>query len=109
MKLSALFVLVSLSLPSFAQHSHDHGAPASAAAAASAPLVEGEVRKVDAAQGRLTLRHGPIPNLDMGAMTMVFRVAEPAMLASLKEGDKVRFTAGRVAGAITVLSIETAK
>ena len=76
---------------------------------AAAPQSEGEVRKVDKAQGKLTLRHGPLENLAMPAMTMVFKVADPKMLDSLKDGDKVKFTADRVNGAITVTAIEPAK
>lgn len=79
---------------------------ASADATESAPQTEGEIRKVDAATGKLTIRHGPIANLDMGAMTMVFRVQDPAMLGQVKEGDRVRFTAERVSGALTVTRIE---
>jgi Cu(I)/Ag(I) efflux system periplasmic protein CusF len=74
-------------------------------AAAETPTVQGEVKKVDMAQKKLTLKHGPIPNLDMDSMTMVFRVKDAAMLEGLKAGDKITFTADRVNGAITVTSI----
>lgn len=74
-----------------------------------AAMTDGEVRRIDKAQGKLTLRHGPIANLDMPGMTMVFRVAEPRMLDTLREGDKVRFSAERVDGSITVTAIEVAK
>ena len=66
------------------------------------------MRKIDKAQGKLTLKHGPIQSLDMPPMTMVFKVADPKMLAGLKDGDKVRFTAERVGGVITVTAIEPA-
>jgi Cu(I)/Ag(I) efflux system periplasmic protein CusF len=76
---------------------HGHGAggavsatPAGASAEASA---SGEIRRVDRAGGKLTLRHGEIPNLDMPPMTMVFRVRDGALLEGLKEGDRVRFRA----------------
>lgn len=72
----------------------------------NAPVVDGEVRRIDKEQGKVTLRHGPIPNLDMGAMSMVFRVTDPKMLDSLKDGDKVKFTADKVNGAFTVTSIQ---
>ena len=78
-------------------------------AAASAPLADGEVRKVDKEQGKLTLKHGPIAHLDMPSMTMVFKVADPKMLDSLKEGDKVKFAADRISGAFTVTAIERAR
>jgi Cu(I)/Ag(I) efflux system periplasmic protein CusF len=80
--------------------------PATQAASASASMTDGEVRKVDKEAGKLTLRHGPIKNLEMPGMTMVLKVADPKMLDTLKQGDKVRFTAERVNGAITVTKIE---
>ncbi|MHB8495717.1 MAG: copper-binding protein [Casimicrobiaceae bacterium] len=69
-------------------------------------VTEGEVRKIDKDAGKITLRHGPITNLDMPGMTMVFRVSDPAMLDGVKEGAKVRFVADRVGGALTVTAIE---
>lgn len=90
-------------------------APASAAdhaahhLTAAAPTTDGEVRRIDKEQGKVTLKHGPITNLDMPGMTMVFKVADPKMLDSIKEGDKVKFAAERVNGAITVTAIEPAK
>ena len=77
--------------------------------AQSAPLVDGEVRKIDKEQAKITLKHGPIPNLDMDAMTMVFRVADAKLLDAVKQGDKVKFTAAKVNGAFTVTSIQAAK
>lgn len=77
-----------------------------AVAASSALTTDGVVRKIDKDQGKLTLKHGPIPNLEMPGMTMVFRVADMKMLNALKEGDKVKFAADRVNGAITVTAIE---
>lgn len=86
----------------------DHNAHHPAAAATS-PQSEGEVRKVDIEQGKVTLRHGPLANLDMPAMTMVFTVANPKLLDGLKQGDKVRFTAEKKEGALVVTAIEVAK
>lgn len=89
-----------------ADHSAHH---APAASAAAAPSSDGEVRKVDKEQGKVTLKHGPIANLDMPGMTMVFKVADPKMLDTIKEGDKVKFSADRVNGAVTVTAIQPAK
>lgn len=78
----------------------------------SAPDVakaDGEVRKVDKEAKKLTLRHGPIPNLEMPEMTMVFRVADPRMLDGLEAKQKVRFTADRVEGQLTVTSLEVVR
>ena len=84
--------------------------PTAAAASAAAPvaMADGEVRKIDTEAGKLTLRHGPIAHLDMPGMTMVFRVADRNMLAGLKPGDKLRFSAERIQGAITITAIERA-
>jgi Cu/Ag efflux protein CusF len=68
-------------------------------------MSEGEVRKVDSAAGKLTLRHGPLSNLKMPGMTMVFRVKDPRWLSELKVGDKVRFVAERVDGNLTVTAL----
>ena len=77
-----------------------------AVAADPLPLVDAEVRKVDTAAGKITLKHADIPNLDMPAMTMVFQVKDPATLAPLKAGDQVRFRANKVNGAYVASDIE---
>ncbi len=79
---------------------------ASAATASNAPLVSATVDDVNASAGKITLDHGPIPNLSMDAMTMVFRAADPALLKGVKKGDKVQFTADRVNGQLTVTKIQ---
>ena len=73
--------------------------------AQSLPVVNGTVTKIDTGQGKMTIRHDPIPNLDMGDMTMVFRAGSPDMLKQVKIGDTIRFTADRINGQITVVSI----
>jgi Cu/Ag efflux protein CusF len=84
--------------------------PAEAAASSAAPLsAEGEVRKVDKDLGTLTLRHGPIESLGMRGMTMVFKVSDPKMLDGVKAGDKVKFSADNINGALTVTGIDAAK
>lgn len=99
------------SLPLHAQsHSHGHEAPAKAVKVAdnAAEMSEGEVRKVDKAGQKITLRHGPLKNLDMPPMTMVFQVSDPALLEKVKAGDKVRFVAANPGGKLTVTQIEAA-
>lgn len=80
-----------------------HAMPASSAATG---MSEGEVRKVDAALGKVTLRHGPLENLNIPGMTMVFRVKDPAWLPPLKVGERVRFVAERVDGNLTITALE---
>ena len=79
------------------------------AQATASPMVNGEVRKVDKDTGKLTIRHGALPNLDMPAMTMVFRVKDPAMLGQVKEGDKIKFTADKINGSFTVIELAPSK
>mgnify|MGYP001301037839 CR=1 FL=1 len=76
-----------------------------AAGLATAQSVDAEVRKVDAAQGKLTLRHGEIKKLEMPPMTMVFRVADKAMLEGLKPGDKVKVEVDKIDGQYTVTQL----
>ena len=79
-------------------------------AKAGAPvLTSGEVRKVDAAGGKVTIKHERIANIDMDAMTMVFSATKPEELKNLKAGDKVRFHAEYDKGALVVTHIEAAK
>ncbi len=78
-------------------------------AANHSQMSDAEVRKVDTETKKITLRHGPIQNLGMPPMTMVFQVRDPAMLDQVKAGDKVKFNADKVNGAYTVTHIETAK
>jgi Cu/Ag efflux protein CusF len=80
----------------------------SAVAQTTTDMVAGEVRKVDKAAGKITLKHGDIKNLDMPAMTMVFQVRDPAWLDKVKPGDKVRFSAESREGAIVVTAMEKA-
>lgn len=97
-----------------AQSTHDHHAVSGAtttkvAQPAAAEMSEGEVRKVDAEKKKITLKHGPLKNLDMPAMTMAFDVADPAMLGKVKAGDKVRFVAANPGGKLTITQLQPAK
>lgn len=69
-------------------------------------LTTGVVKKVDAEQGKITISHGPLINLDMPAMTMIFRVADPKVLDTVKVGDNIKFVADKVNGAYTVTKLE---
>jgi Cu/Ag efflux protein CusF len=73
------------------------------------PVVAGKVTKVDASAGKITIAHEAIPNLQMEAMTMVFKVSDPAMLNEVKPGDAIKFTADRINGELTVDELEKAR
>lgn len=91
------------------QNHAQHGGTPVASAATTGAMTAAEVRKVDTDQGKVTLKHEAIANLDMPAMTMVFRVAQPEMLKDLKAGDKVQFQAESANGAIVVTRIQAQK
>ena len=85
------------------KHSHDHGTPQ---AAVAAPQTDGEIRKVDVAAQKITVKHGPIENLGMSAMTMVFRVKDPSYLSQVKPGDKVKMRVESINGALTIVELQ---
>lgn len=103
---------VSLSGAAFAQNnaSHDSHHPVGAEAVqASNALAKGEVLKVDKKAGKVTIKHGPLDNLGMPAMTMAYRVKDPAMLDQVKAGDKIDFVADKINGAYTVTRVKPAR
>ena len=100
-----LYAVASLTQPALAEDAHHKKADAGTTAQAPA-MTEGEVRKVDKAAKKVTLKHGPIANLDMPGMTMVFHVADPAMLNRVNPDDKVKFFAEKIGEDITVTKIE---
>lgn len=104
---------LALAAPAMAQdhssHGHHGSAPAAAASSgAEAVLTAGEVTRVDARSGKLTIRHEEIKNLDMPPMTMVFALAESAKPAAIKAGDKVLFHAEEKEGALIITRIQPA-
>jgi Cu/Ag efflux protein CusF len=110
-KLTLAIVMSAASSVAFAQDYHaGHGAAhAGHEAPASAELTDGEVKKIDKEAGKITLRHGEIKNLNMGAMTMVLRVKDASMLDQVKVGDNVKFAADRVNGAVTIVQMQKAQ
>jgi Cu(I)/Ag(I) efflux system protein CusF len=79
--------------------------------ASASEMADGEVRKIDKDARKITLKHGPIKNLDMPGMTMVFQVKDTAVLDTLDKlavGEKVRFSAEQQQGAIVVTVLEKA-
>jgi Cu/Ag efflux protein CusF len=106
----AAMMAASLALPVSADDAHHTKEPASGTTVAqqSAALSEGEVRRVDKDAKKITLRHGPLQNLDMPAMTMVFQVKDPSLLEKVKVGDKVKFRAEKAGSQYIVTQIEPA-
>ena len=90
-------------------HATQHQKPGAEAAQAVNAMSEGEIRRVDKAAKKITVRHGPLVNLDMPAMTMAFQVKDEAMLDQVKVGDKVKFVAEMSDGAYTITKIQPAR
>lgn len=80
-------------------------------AQAQEPLIKGEIRRIDEAAGKISIRHGPIKKFDMDEddMTMVFHVQDPVMLKQVKVGDKVQFDAEHQAAGFTITKMEKSK
>ena len=77
-----------------------------AASAQEAAMSAGEIVKVDKEASKLIIKHGPLDNLKMPAMTMAFKAKAPAMLEQVQAGDKVHFVAEKVQGVLTVTVLE---
>ena len=110
--LTLSLIAAALTTPAFAQQNAvDHSSHIShqAAPTAASALSEGEIRKIDRDAQKITIRHGPITNLNMPPMTMVFQVKDAALLDRAKTGDKVRFSAEQSGGTYIVTRIESAK
>ena len=105
---SASFILVLAAAPIAVLAQSAANAPATAASTATPAkdMVEAEVRKVDKDAKKVTLKHGPIKNLDMPSMTMVFQVRDAALFDKLIAGEKIMFTAEQLQGAFVVTSVE---
>jgi Cu(I)/Ag(I) efflux system periplasmic protein CusF len=96
-----LFALLSLHLSA-----QTTATPAAATATAPKDMAEAEVRKIDKEAKKVTLKHGPIKNLDMPSMTMVFQVRDAALFDKMAAGDKIMFTAEQMQGAYVVTGVE---
>jgi Cu/Ag efflux protein CusF len=105
---ASLIAIASLGAVSV-QAAGNHAGHAMAAPAAEMQMIDALVKKVDKTAGKVTLSHGPLTNLNMPAMTMVLKVSNAAWLDQMKTGDKIRFMAENVNGAITVVHFEPTK
>lgn len=74
-------------------------------AESNAALTDAEVKKVDAASGKVTLKHGALDNVGMPPMTMTFKAKDAAMLEQVHVGDKVRVRIENVNGTLTIVKL----
>lgn len=94
-----------ISIAALAQTTPSTQAPAPNTMAAK-DLAEAEIRKIDKDAKKVTLKHGPIKNLDMPSMTMVFQVRDATLFDKMVVGEKILFTAEQLQGAYVVTGVE---
>jgi Cu/Ag efflux protein CusF len=99
----AIVLSVPCAIPTVWANHHEHEAHASQ----TSGMIKGEVRRIDTENRKITIKHEAIPELDMAAMTMAFRVADALSIDKLKAGDKIRFSLGKVEGKWLVVAMES--
>ncbi len=76
--------------------------------AATPAVADGEVRKIDKENGKITIRHGEIKHMDMPPMTMVFTAKDKALLDKVQVGQKIQFTVVHEGGKMVVTDMQPA-
>jgi Cu(I)/Ag(I) efflux system protein CusF len=108
--LITLFGLLPLTAFAASEHmghgGHNH---ATMPSTAESQLIDGVVKKIDKTAGKVTVTHGPLTNLNMPAMTMVFRVKEAVWLEQMQSGGKIRFIADSINNTLTIVRFENVK
>ncbi|GJA45722.1 copper-binding protein [Aeromonas caviae] len=69
-------------------------------------MTKGVISRIDTQNGKVGIKHEAIANLKMPPMTMVFQVADPALMEGFKVGDAVSFHAESPAGKLTVTKLQ---
>jgi Cu/Ag efflux protein CusF len=78
---------------------------ASMSFASAETFTKGTIKKLDSKAGKVTIIHEELVDMEMPAMTMVFR-ADKDMIAKMTEGQDIEFVAGRVEGKLTVTALK---
>ncbi|RJP65641.1 MAG: copper-binding protein [Comamonadaceae bacterium] len=110
---SAVALSFALTGPALAQMTMDHGKmgmdQGKASTAAAPSMTDGEIRKIDKENSKITIKHGEIKHMDMPPMSMVFNVKDKAMLDKVQVGDKIQFIVIQEAGKMVVTDIKPGK
>ena len=69
-------------------------------------MTKGVISRIDTQNGKVGIKHEAIANLKMPPMTIVFQVADPALMEGFKVGDAVSFHAESPAGKLTVTKLQ---
>ncbi len=102
--ISAFAIGVVTPLTSVAQSAMEH---AKMESTQTPSMTDGEIKKVDPLNGKVTIKHGDIKHLDMPGMTMVFTAKDKSILSSIKPGDQVKFMVVSEGGKMIVTDIQT--
>ncbi len=105
----SILLAASAASPLYAEDAKVQSAAAPEKSELHATMSEGEIRKINKEIGKVTIKHGPLQNLDMPGMTMLFRLQDPAMFDQIKEGDKIKFVADKIDGTFVVKSLQVEK
>ena len=110
---SAAALSLVLTGPALAQMTMDHGKmgmdQGKMPMAAAPSMTDGEIRKIDKENGKVTIKHAEIKSLDMPGMTMVFTAKEKSLLDKIQTGDKVKFAVINDGGKMVITDIQTVK
>jgi Cu/Ag efflux protein CusF len=104
--LAVALVSVSGPVPAQTGSQHDQG---KVSASKPVKMATGEVRRINKSAKTITIAHGPLEDFNMGPMTMSFPVKDPAQLARVKQGDKVRFALEMAGQDLVITRIEPAR
>lgn len=104
--ISALALSVAIPVNSLAQATIDHSKMSMSHPAA---MTDGEIKKLDVTNGKVTIKHGDILHMDMPGMTMVFTVKDKNLLSKVKPGDKVKFMVVNGGGKLVITDIQPAQ
>ncbi len=105
LRISAMALGLAWPLSGFTQAPMDH---AKMAASPQMAMTDGEIKKIDLDNGKVTIKHGQIKHMDMPGMTMVFTAKDKSLLSNLKPGDKVVFMVVHENGKMIVTDIQPA-
>ena len=113
MAASAVALSFAFAGPALAQMTMDHGKmgmeQGKMGTAATPGMTDGEIRKIDKENGKVTIKHGEIKHMDMPPMSMVFNVKDKAMLDKVQVGEKIQFIVIQDAGKMVVTDIKAMK
>ena len=100
------FVVTSIMTMAMMMEKHKETMDAGSDAMSGGMDATGVVKTIRAEQGKVKIEHGPIDKFGMPAMTMVFKVQNPADLEKLEKGMAVEFDVENSSGGFEIIRIK---